>query len=237
MAFQNLYVKNEPDTTLYPAETDLLQDVLTTIRDRFIPDATAGTLILDGQKFGEPAQRILSFDLERGTFHLPIGCPCGRVTWVPSDTLAEGAIDEMLELPEGSGYRERSIESGRPIERDEQVVSGIYVSGAHQVLVVRTEYGRFLCSCYLDVRPPKQDLQANRTMLYAVAQALQLLDPPDAELRNFQIEADDHYAAVYAPVLQAVRDLIERRELPSIEKWAAWVAEADAQGLLTRFFK
>lgn len=227
----------EPDSTLFQEETGLILAATDMVLTRFAGGVREGSFALYGQKFDEAARLIMSFNLAGGTCHCPVTSVSGTSGYMRSDQLVAASVDEMLRAPKNSGYLQDKITAGElQSQADRDVPSGLYVDKNHQVLVVRATHGRFLCSCAIGGRPPEAAVHTSRLVLYTVAQTLQRLDPQDEALQQFQIEADGQYAASYTPALQDVRQLIDCREQPDVQKWADWRAAAEFEGALTRFF-
>lgn len=233
--FINLECHNEPETTLFPQETDLLQELIRGTLERVAPNATRGTFILDGQKFGEEAKCILRFNLPEGNYrYQPLLCAREKT----SDQMAEESIDEMLAIPGKSRY----INGGRPvrheISNDERnMTNGVYREDDLMVLVLNATHGRFLMSCYLD----GGDSTAAELVLYAVAQAIAAMGKEDITLQRSDRDIFGICQRVsvsgHMEIRQYIEDAFEVGEGLAMMAWKAWHEPANTKGELTLFFE
>lgn len=233
--FQNLVQRHEPETTMFPQETEALLRVINTVLERFAPSATKGTFILDGQKFGEDAQCILRLNLSDGPYQRRLFGIYGRT----SDEMAAAAIDELLALPEKSRYySEGSLPrhmTHEDIKTAQDVSSGIYQDAELVVLVLNATHGRFLISCYIEDHDDVAE-----ALLCAVAQAILRMGLEDKVLQSFGeqlADASKVNAAPCAEALNAVKELFDHCDAPELAAWKAWHEPANATGKLTLFFE
>lgn len=223
--FKNLVCHNEPETTLFPQETDLLVELLQGVLERIAPRTTRGTFILDGQKYGEEAKCILRFNLLDGIYH----CRVSDTGWNTSDQLAENAINEIL-APSNSLCRRDSDGCG--------LQSGIHRKKELMALALNTTHGRFLASCYL-----KDDDKgtAAELVLCAVAQAIAAMGKEDIILQESsqRISEACQKAAVpdYAKAHQCIEDAFQVGSGLAMMLWKLWHEPANANGELTLFFE
>lgn len=239
--FINLECHNEPETTMFPQETDLLQELIQGVLERTAPGVTRGTFILDGQKFGEEAKCILRFNLSEGSFHRNFY----RIYRKTSDQMAEESIDEMLAIPGESRYIRRSEgekQAGCKMTNNERsMINGPYRDGELLVLVLNATHGRFLMTCHLDEDVDNEnDVTAAELVLYAVAQAIAAMGKEDVTLQRsdrFIREFGQESIRGYAAIRQYVEDAFVTGEGLAMMAWKAWHEPANAKGELTLFFE
>lgn len=235
MKLVNLSVTNEPRTTLFEEETDVLIEVITGIRDHISLTTTHGTIILDQLEFGAKAQCILRCNLEGGV--LPVDSDHD------SDALAAAAIDLSLEVPEVYQTTEEDPQHKRafPVPGSDNSVltfPGIMQAKCdgdprQQLLVMNATYGRFLCSCYMDT-----SVEAIRALLYAVGLTLAKLCPEDAVLQTSlrSVEQSVHSLPGNLDIRAFVDTTFADSHAPTMTAYRAWRDAGVASGNLTLFF-
>lgn len=179
MGFINLDAHPSPESALSQEEIRVVHEALGYYAECSLAQGT-GTFCLDGQRFDGKAELITRADFGTGSFRKKIG----TVGWMSTADLVADSIDEMLALPMGSRYQKYFQQRGVRTLMD--VPSKIYLDDGLQVMVLRAEYGRFLCSLYVrdgKHRPGRDDVVTMATFRL-VALTLSKISPKDRELKR-----------------------------------------------------
>lgn len=233
--FTNVEIHNEPDTTLYEEETNVILKVVREMLMRVDPNATKGTFVLDGQPRGCEAACIVRLNLADGPGH----CEVAPQRDMTSDEVARKVIDDYLDTPGGSMYplRGREADFGNGGRTALDIRSGIWCIHNPPVptLVLNATKGRFFTSCYYEAAQ-EADMAA---VLYAVAYAIAKMGQEDEVLQQgmqtireqFEVEFGDQCRLAES----CVNDLFRDYTSPTMAAWQAW--HESWEGKLNLFFE
>lgn len=241
--FTNVECHNYPETTMFPQETALIQELMQSILQKVAPGITRGTFILDGQKFGEEAKCILRFNLSQGCCHYYFGHNHSET----SDQRAENSIDEMLAAYTGESlyikYNKDEHQICHKITNGQHsMINGVYRYDEDDliVLVLNATHGRFFITCHLQEIRSDYFISTGELVLYAVAEAIAKMGKEDIALQasnRFICDFGKVPIDQYAEIKQYIDDTFSTGDGPAITAWKAWHEPANSNGELGLFFE
>lgn len=238
MGLINVEKHAEPETTLFPQETDLLLEILETMITRLLPHAiTCGTFILDGQAYGDDAKLLLRGNFPGGVYQRQFF----RIQERSSNDMATESIDEALNWPISTSRLSHHFEKNyRYIDERQFPESGIYRDGELIVLILNASHGRFLGSIKMEtVAENDTELYDEpELLLYALAMSLAQMSKEDHVLQASVNSLSSWCSKLdYAGIATQVKELFVGCELPALKTWRDWHKSVSSSGKLTLFFE
>lgn len=193
----------------------VLDRILSGLEQKLKTNFIAGTIILDGQPFGEEASCIFHCNVGEGAF---LTLPCLEQD---SDQCARESIDEFLAWPDNqySVYRYQLLRTSMP------PTSGVYSHKRMRALVLNMMTGRFVFAALLYTSSKVEVEKVELALMRACTRVIRALFPDDFALGDYlsggqQIHRSSTMLNQY--VVRTTRDLLEKRSLPAIERWWKW---------------
>lgn len=224
------------EQTLFQPEIDVilavLEETLTAVYDEHVP--RQGSLILDGQKFGEEAKCIARLNFMRGDVRYDYAFGSD----ISSDVITAQSINVIIGWPRSSAYVAEPLPSYFGL-----LPTGIYSLDRGQqpsliVLVLNTTFGRFLASCRTGLIHGNCYLNADFTAFATLAETFRQLGKEDLVLQKHSegliTELCNQTDCDRAIII--VRQLFSDCSLPALQVWKAWHEPANQSGELPLFF-
>lgn len=220
--------------TLFEEEITAIMRILDEALDMFDERPNKGTIILDGQRKGEPAQCIMKMNLANGAYRRKFF----GLNDLQSDEMAAESINAILNWPTEAAYgiEAQNLQFG-------ELPSGCYLDAYEKVLVLNTTFGRFIISAQLAREDYKDGGKIKLVDYYdesvvvmkALAVALTKMGKEDKILRRSVKKIFVNATPGEKYVREEVENLLHFCSLPELEAWKIWHEKATDDGLMLYF--
>lgn len=225
--FINIEQHVEPETTLFEQEINAILAVIAKIGENFAQSPRRGTIILDGQKYGDKAKLLIKANYPGGTYQRRFF----RIYQYDSDEMAARSINEVLKWPDPDSRYAHLFKQELP-------QSGIYRDGELLVLILNAKYGRFLCSIKAETEVGEELHDEAKYLLYAMTECFAQMMQEDEILQESAKRiflSSERFQIACA--VDEVDEMFVHCTEPSLQTWRAWHEPANAAGELTLCFQ